>query len=214
MKKGQFEYILFDWDGCLADTLSIWMDAYLSVFAGYGFSPTRKDIAEKVFGIHSGHRIIGVTDDEGFRLKLNTEVNPKLKKASLHPYVYETLNEVKSSGRKLAVISSSYREIVVAAITHNKLSGMFDSIVCREDVNAYKPDPEGILKTMGCLHAKSEKSIMIGDADKDVEAGRNAGITSCIYYPKVNENIYSRQFLENLKPDYLIEDFRKLLEIL
>lgn len=210
--KRNFEYILFDWDGCLADTLSIWMDSYKKIFARYGFHPSDKDIAEKVFGKWDGHRVIGVTDDS-FRDKLFADVNPKLMKAPLFEHVFDVLTDLKSAGKRMALLSSSEREVVLEATKYNRVSGMFEMILCRQDQPQLKPNPYGINAICSHFAADKGKTIMIGDADKDVEASRNAGISSCIFFPEANRAIYDRQFLLGLKADYLIEDFRKLKEI-
>jgi beta-phosphoglucomutase-like phosphatase (HAD superfamily) len=44
-----YNYILLDWDGCLAKTLDIWLQAYKDTFAEYGVYPDEKYITHEVF---------------------------------------------------------------------------------------------------------------------------------------------------------------------
>lgn len=212
MTKRNFEYILFDWDGCLANTLPIWMQVYKKVFASYGFYPTEKDIAEKVFGKLDGNRIIGVTDDEGFREKLSLETREHLSEAKLFEHVYDTLIGLKKT-KRLALLSSSPKFVVEKATMFNKVYELFEIILAAEDQKYHKPDPWGINTIMNFFSAKKEEVIMVGDADKDVLACHNAGIASCVFYPETNKSIYDRDFLLSLKADYFIEDFGELLKI-
>ncbi|MEK9179348.1 MAG: hypothetical protein AAB893_02665, partial [Patescibacteria group bacterium] len=41
---------LFDWDGCLADTLSVWMNSYIEVYGTYGIHPTPDKIIQTSWG--------------------------------------------------------------------------------------------------------------------------------------------------------------------
>lgn len=137
MANGQFQYVLFDWDGCLADTLSIWMEAYVGVFASYGLRPSRAVIAEKVFGNLLGHRAVGVTDDEGFRIKLASAVDMGLRHAPLHKNVRQVLDELRLRRKTMAVISSSDKAVVGDAMQHNGVSAYFSSVLCKEDVTRH-----------------------------------------------------------------------------
>jgi len=181
--RRMFSYILFDWDGCLANTLQIWMESYKKVFALFGFYPSEKDIAEKVFGKWDGNRVIGVTDDEMFRERLFKEVNYRLIKAKLFDHVYETLHSLRNSGKKLALLSSSPKVIVNKAMKLNNVTDLFEINICHEDVTNHKPNPEGVNRIIKFFKADKKDFIMVGDADKDVEACHNAGISSCLFYP-------------------------------
>lgn len=213
MSKHNFDYILFDWDGCLANTVPIWMSAYKKTFASYNVFPSESDIADKVMGIWDGNRAFGIMDDEDFRNKLFEEADTKLMNAQLFSNVFETLSELKKNKKKLVLISNSLKKVIAVATKRNKVDTIFDLILCREDVAHLKPDPEGINKVLQYFKVQNTQAIMVGDSDKDVEACKNAGIASCLFYPKANRTIYKKDFLVSLKADYFIEDFRELLKI-
>ncbi len=69
-----YNYLLFDWDGCLAQTLEVWRDSYVSIFAEYDLHPTKKQITTEVFGDWDGPLNIGLPkkDLDQFTKKLQS----------------------------------------------------------------------------------------------------------------------------------------------
>ena len=60
-----------------------------------------------------------------------------------------------------------------------KLANIYDKIdyfLGREDLRKWKPDPEGLLKIKDHYNINEKEMIYIGDLDKDILAGKNAGI--------------------------------------
>ncbi|MFX1355742.1 MAG: HAD family hydrolase [Promethearchaeota archaeon] len=81
---------------------------------------------------------------------------------------------------KLAVLSLNTRRTIIESL---KLANIFDKIdyfLGREDVRKWKPDPEGLLKIKDYFNVEKNEMIFIGDLDKDILAGKNAGIDT--YY--------------------------------
>ncbi|MFW9947809.1 MAG: HAD family hydrolase, partial [Candidatus Odinarchaeota archaeon] len=55
-----------------------------------------------------------------------------------------------------------------------------DFIVGREDIRKWKPEPEGLLKIKEYFGVKKDEMVFIGDLDKDLLTGQNAGIESLL----------------------------------
>jgi len=70
-----YNTILFDWDGCLAKTLNIWLAAYKTVFAEYGLKPDTETIMHTVFEDWNGSKKLGITDIDTYTEKLMNIVN-------------------------------------------------------------------------------------------------------------------------------------------
>ena len=68
MKK--YKLYLYDWDGCLAKTLNIWLDAYKKLFSEYGIQISEQTITTKVFGDWEGPKKVGIQDNEKFTKEL------------------------------------------------------------------------------------------------------------------------------------------------
>lgn len=214
MRKKLYRCILLDWDGCLAKTLDIWMDAYKKIFKEYGFTPTEREIVEKVFGDWEGPKKIGVEDNDSFTKKLVNLVNMRLPFVKLYPGVRATLRKLKDKNKKVAIITTSKRLSVIPAIKNLRLENFFDVILTAEDVVNHKPHPEILEKAMKILDGTENESLIVGDNEKDIQAGKAAGITTILYFPGENERFYKLKRLMDYRPDHLIRDFSRLLKII
>ncbi len=212
MKKS-YSYLLFDWDGCLADTLSIWLNAYIKVFKEFNSFPSEKEITGQVFGDWNGPLKFGITDIAKFNTLLLSEVNKGFLSSALHLYVKDTLVQLKQAGKHLAIITSSTGDSVLPQIKKYGLGKLIDIFLSKEDVVHYKPHPEVVEKALLAMKANKKLSVIIGDMEKDIRAGKNAGIDSAVFYPEKNRKFYSLKKLRQEKPTFLFSDFRELLRI-
>lgn len=213
MDRKNYKYLLFDWDGCLAKTLDVWMVGYKATFPQYGLNPSEEEIVEKCYGRWDGPKNFGIEDFVGFYDKMMPVIRPRLETVALYPEVKETLEALKKLGKKMAVLSTSERNYVEKAIQRNGLQGYFETSLFGDEVTKHKPDPEPVFKTLEKLKADPLDSVMVGDSDKDVLAARNAGIDSVLYFPEENKKIYREEDLLKLKPTYTIYQFNQLLKI-
>ncbi len=78
----------------------------------------------------------------------------------------------------VAVYSNSAAETVIDSLgvaAHNCAA-----ILGHDEVKELKPKPEGILKIMKMFDLAPENTIMVGDADVDIMAGKNAGVNTAL----------------------------------
>lgn len=73
-----------------------------------------------------------------------------------------------------------------------------------------KPDPCPLNETVQRFGVEKQKTMMVGDMDIDVLAGKQAQVATCA----VTYGIGSREQIEAARPDYIIEDISKLKEII
>lgn len=210
MSKSTYNYLLFDWDGCLSNSLPIWLSEYKRVFAKYHVFPSDAEIAEKAFGDWQGPLHFGITDYKTCLDEVLTGANNRMRQVPLHNGVKDVLLKLKKQKKVMSVVTSSLYDIVYPAIKYHQLENIFDAILTKKDFTKEKPDPEIIYKAMEKLHAVKKETIIIGDSEKDILAGKNAGITTVVFYPPENELFYKRKTLEALQPDYLLNRFEEL----
>lgn len=205
-----YKYFLFDWDGSLADTLPIWFEAFMKIFAKHGVSVTNEVISREVLGDWSAPERLGVVDTDLFFADLESEVAGKLDKVKLNPGVLEILSLIKKAGGKIAVVTASRKRWVKRALRGNGLRDLVDVFLGKDDVEFVKPDPESLLKALRLMGGNVNKAIMIGDNGKDVVAGKAAGMDTGLYFPKRYEEFYSREVQLNWGATYIFEDFGDL----
>ncbi len=208
-----YEYILFDWDGCLAKTLDVVLDAYKTVFAEYGIYPEDKTITSEVFGDWNGPTKLGVTDIDAYTKKWLDILDEYYPQVKLYEGAKETLLALKKRNKKLALVTTGKIATVKPALVNNNVLDIFDLILSAEDVKKHKPDPEIIETAIARLQGNTESTIIIGDSKSDLGAAKNAGIDSILFYPEHNHKFYDLDTLRTYNPNYIVKDFKKILEL-
>ena len=61
-------------------------------------------------------------------------------------------------------------------IKYYNLESILDFSISGDEVKNFKPDPEGIVKTLKYFNAKPDQAIFIGDSLHDLGAARNANV--------------------------------------
>src|SRR5581483_9112532 len=131
-----YNYILFDWDGCLAQTLDIALKAYKTTFAKYGLFPSDTQIANTVFGDWNGAIKVGIAakDNDTFTQEFLSAEHAEFPHALLFPGALELLEALKSQHKKLALITTSDLDSITPPVTNNNVKKYFDVILTKEDV--------------------------------------------------------------------------------
>lgn len=94
----------------------------------------------------------------------------------LFPETREALAKIKTSGAKIGIISSKTRRRIMQTLTRDKLTHLVDFVVGSEDVETFKPSPEGILAALTYFKADKKDVLYIGDNTIDAQAALNAGV--------------------------------------
>jgi pyrophosphatase PpaX len=212
-------YIFFDWDGCLADTLDIWMDLYKLALRKRGIETAEQAIVRELFNDWSGPGRFGVQDVEAFAGEIIAGLEQRVAEVVLNPSARWILEQLHSAGKKNAILTGSKRSYVQGVLAREGMNRLVDLIVALDDVTRLKPHPEAVQKALHILrpagaHGEKgegrEQAVMVGDSNKDIEMGRNAGIATVLYFPDHNRRFYEEQWLSRCGPDYTIRDFREL----
>ena len=174
---------LFDFDYTLADSSKGIVTCFQNVLHDYGYTDISDDNVK---------RTIGKTLDDSFAL-LTQVSNPiqieEFKKAygrqanehmtvntRFFPETVEVLNQLKSQGVKLGIISTKYRFRILDFLKNTFPAEFFDIIIVGEDVSTHKPSHEGILKAIDHLGVSAKDVLYIGDSTVDAETAQAASI--------------------------------------
>lgn len=175
--------IIFDMDGVVYDTEKVYLDGWIKVFKEYGYDMKkenyisvmgtgRKNVKEvflKIYGDKlpieemykkKDEELFRVIKDEGIPLKEN---------------IIELLDILKERGIKIALGTSAKRERLEKQLKDD-VRKRFDTVVCGDDVEKSKPNPDIFLKAAEKLSVEPESCIVIEDSTSGIIASYNAGM--------------------------------------
>jgi HAD superfamily hydrolase (TIGR01509 family) len=180
--------VLWDSDGVLVDTESIFFAATCEAFARVGVTLTRDYWARYYLGEgRNSHQIaldLGLTAEvagplleqrnQAFRQRLQLGVK-------VRPDVRETLEKLHGHVR-LAVVTGSTRDHFALTHRDSNLLPWFDLILTFEDYNEAKPHPAGYLMALQRLGLQAHHCLAVEDSPRGVRAAVAAGLR-CILVP-------------------------------
>jgi HAD superfamily hydrolase (TIGR01509 family) len=175
--------ILFDMDGLLIDSEPLWFEVESEVMAQLGGQWGLADQRALVGG--SLDRTVDYLLGRATRAAPRDEVARWLvdgmtallreRGAAVLPGARELLAEVTDAGMRCALVTSSERQIMEAAIP--KIGMKFGATVCAEDVRHAKPSAEPYLRAAALLGAAPECCVALEDSPNGVAAAEAAGCT-------------------------------------
>lgn len=92
------------------------------------------------------------------------------------PGLDEILEYGKESGYKMLVATSSDRNRVEKILKYAEIEVYFDDIICGDEVENGKPDPEVFINSCKKLHVSPAEAYVIEDSEMGVLAASRAGI--------------------------------------
>lgn len=205
---------LFDFDGVITDS------------EPYVFEVLKQMIKDN-FGIELPYSdinmTIGCSDKKvaeyianEYHIDYSVELSEKLKKnypdyyfeyegIKPFPYLRDLLSILKDRGRKVAIVSSTDRAHLEAALSRMGLSVFIDTIISGSDVQNKKPFPEPYLKGLEALSVDKQDAVVIEDSPTGIQSAVNAGI-DCIGF----EGSEVKQDTE--KASIIIASYKEMIE--
>lgn len=174
--------VIFDLDGVLVDTVGSNWQANNQLLAHYGVRIADEELHDFI-GRALQDQIAII--NQRFSLSLNWQAfqattNPIKARllANLKPTVgaIRLLQSLKAGGVKLAVGTSSPKQVADDRLRTAGLIDFFPVIVSADDVPAHKPAPDVYLEAARQLRAAPEDCVVIEDAPSGIAAARNAGM--------------------------------------
>jgi pyrophosphatase PpaX len=209
----QFKYIIFDWDGTIAQTLPIWLIYLKDYFKKFGLNLNDTDIKTQIIGHFTPFLNPDSIDTQDFQKQSISFFQSYFNEIELYPNVEETINNLFNQGIRLAIASTSSRFLIDPVLERFQLGRFFSFCLSIENIVKPKPNPEILNLSLEKFSASNEEVLFIGDALSDLRAGKAAGIKTAFYYPTINQQLYQLKDLSFLDADLVIDDFSQILAL-
>lgn len=205
---------LFDFDGVITDSEPYVFEVLKQMIKdNFGIELPYSDIN---MTIGCSDRKVAEYIANEYHIDYSVELSEKLKKnypdyyfeyggIKPFPYLRDLLSILKDRGRKVAIVSSTDRAHLEAALSRMGLSGFIDRIISGSDVQNKKPSPEPYLKGLEALSVDKQDAVVIEDSPTGIQSAVNAGI-DCIGF----EGSEVKQDTE--KASIIIASYKEMIE--
>ncbi len=176
--------VIFDLDGTLVDTADEFVPAVQALRAEHGLGEMDPDRIRA--SVSNGARALvslGLDmpeHDPGFesnRLRL-LELYSDLLGSLARPYpgIGDLLERLQQSGIGWGIATNKPRQYTEPLLERLDIQPPPGSVVCPDDVTDRKPHPESLYLNCRELGCAPHQAIYVGDHQRDIEAGRRAGM--------------------------------------
>ncbi|HEY3388377.1 MAG TPA: HAD family phosphatase [Prolixibacteraceae bacterium] len=215
------EAVIFDMDGVLIDSEPIHIKIENKLFAELGINVT-----EAVHRSYMGASNEYMYSDLRLRFNLKESVGElmerddlfrsdyfsRLETIPLNDGLISLLEEMKSTGLKLAVATSSSPDIVNILLNKCEIASFFEAVVTTSEAGKSKPYPDVYLLAAQKIGVSPQNCIVFEDSPNGLLSAQSAGML-CVAIQSDYKIIQ-----ELSKADYLIQSFNeitvsKLIEI-
>jgi len=209
----QIKLIIFDLDGTLVDTSGDITNALNYALKPYGLRDLTVEDTIKMVGEGITRLIEKILENERIQMR-DTVIKRFLDYYSEHlvdfstpyPHVRETLE--KLNDYKKAVISNKREYLSTRLLDKLDLLKYFDLVVGSDTTSERKPSAVPVIYVFTKLGVNPDESIIVGDSNYDIEAGKKAGLKTVA----VTYGYRERQYL--IDADYIIDSMKDLLTLL
>jgi HAD superfamily hydrolase (TIGR01549 family) len=204
---------LFDADGTLIDTTELIWRCFENTAQFTGHAPIGRETTLKHIGLTLRDQMtihFGKLDDAEYdkyrTIHMDYQMSVYSQYLKLFPGVMETLDTLKKNGKKLAIVTSRFRNSLDVYLRDTGIYGFFDVIISPESTKHHKPHPEPVIKALQELNALKPETLFIGDATFDIECGTDAGIDTAFVRWSINDQASLKKM-----PIWFIDEMAELI---
>ena len=189
--------LIFDLDGTLVDSSTTLINAINYVRSKKQLEPMDgKDIMHGILtpGINMAHYFYGCEEIDPIYEQLFKEYYSANHEQELRLYdgVEEMLETFVQKGYSLALATNGYRVSTIEALKHLNIERFFDTVVCYDDVENGKPEPDMLYYLLGKYGVVASETLFIGDSQRDKLAAKAANIEFLqVDFGQNNKNVFT-----------------------
>lgn len=199
-------WIIFDFDGTLADTVTAGLAVINSFASKYGFKPVAGEDLP-VLRNKASKEILKAVGLSVWKLPfLARDVRKKFYEQvpalQMYPGIPQALEELKRNGFFLAILTTNSEENVRLFLADHQLK-LFDFVHSEKNLFGKGKVLQHLLKD----HVVNPgEAAYVGDETRDIEAAKNAGVVSAA----VTWGVNSREILSAQRPDFIADEPKQL----
>ncbi len=184
LKDNNITSVLFDLDGTLADTSQDMCDSLNRILDDHKLktvqcSELKKYISRGAVGIIEFASIVNGRSVDSSLIRsefledykdncfINTKINNNM---------YDLIDYLVGKNILVGVVTNKHSRYVNKIIEGLNLSDKLSCVVTGDMVSNPKPDIDGLIKAAEITKCKVSNTIYVGDDERDIIAGRNAGM--------------------------------------
>lgn len=207
----QFDLIVWDWDGTIADSTGMITQALIKAAAEAALPALSEERARSIIGLGLRESIEVLFGDIS-----NVQAQALITNYNQHYYaaentillfsgIAETIARIARKGCKQAVATGKGRRGLNTALQQSGLVKYFSGTKTVDECFS-KPHPQMLDELMDELVVMPERTLMVGDSQYDMQMGKNAGvITAAVTYGS-----QTATHLQQYSPDHMFHDVTTL----
>ncbi len=212
-----FRAVIFDLDGVLADSEPWWNEIDAKLLSEYGVA-YRGEYHHNVLGI--SYQLAVEFYKNAFNLSAPVEELMRRRgeiaaeffadRVGLFPSAKATLEQLRATGVRLAVATSSVSASARPFLNRHGLTAFFEVIITGDEIQRGKPDPDIYLRAAEKLNIPADDCLVIEDALFGVAAAKAAKMRVAAIPDRrfVDPDAYEKQ------ADYLLKNLSEILGII
>lgn len=197
---------IWDFDGTLYDSYPVMVEGAIKALKYFGIVKEPKEVYKtmKKFSIRQLREDYQLKEEDFSLLFHQYERESSLK---IKPFgaTEEVLRTLKKNGARHFILTHRYTESTWDLLENYGLTNLIEEVIGIDQCFPRKPSPDALNYLIEHYQMRKSETMMIGDRRLDIEAGKRAGILTCLYDID--------HFLGEIPATYVIDDLRGILAI-
>jgi len=215
MKSPRFDLVILDWDGTLADSTGIIVDAVISAAESAGVAAPPRELILKTLGLGLNQLLLKLFPHlssellekvaEGYRSHYHANEG----NSYLFDGVRVGIERLYQHKCKLAVATGKSRKGLKFALQDTELNRYFSSTKTVDECFS-KPHPHMVEAILEETQIPADRAVIVGDTHYDLEMGKNAHIQTIA----VTYGAQPKDVLISFEPLACFDSFKEVVDFL